>query len=219
MNLFSLILNRTSAHHQPAYQLHKAEHSGRRPAGPTLRRPPEILLRHLRAGGERELLLLRTLLRVRQGARGWHAGTRHGESAKRYHSSSPNLSHKKRNKSRNCLCLSNLFSTNYHSKMISYLTLLTLTYLLIVLLCSDWPDPRSLRMQTQHRGPELWAMSSFPQRPAVETCRGGEPTYMQRWEHAPHLVVLSQKKFWYEHKRFSLVLLSFLLKGWAPQNL
>ena len=73
------LLIRTSAYHQPAYQLHQAEHSGRRPAGPTLRRPAEILLRHLRAGGQGELLLLRTRLRVRPSARGRRPGEWHGE--------------------------------------------------------------------------------------------------------------------------------------------
>lgn len=77
----SLLLLRSAEDHQLEGELHQTPHPGRQPAGPQSRNQGEVLLRHIRAGGARKLLLLRPCLRVRphQGRPGRHR--RNGESA------------------------------------------------------------------------------------------------------------------------------------------
>lgn len=70
---------RPAEDHQPAGEPDPAPHAGRQPAGPPARDPGEVLLRPLRAGGARQLLLLRTCLAVCARPRGTGPHGGHGE--------------------------------------------------------------------------------------------------------------------------------------------
>lgn len=72
-------LFRHAENHQPAGEVHQTAHAGRQPAGLSYGDQREVLLFHLRHGGQRKLLLLRACLGVRPHPRGRPDPGRNGE--------------------------------------------------------------------------------------------------------------------------------------------